>query len=85
MLRYNHARNALEAVNIYDHVRKTLGKKGVLVYRGGGTSAAKSESEEKYVAVEIRKAKRSLAKIKLGIAGASGSGKTLGSLLTGFG
>lgn len=37
------------------------------------------------MAMEVKKAKRSMAKIKLGIAGASGSGKTLGSLLIGFG
>lgn len=34
---------------------------------------------------EIKKAQRSLAKLKLGIAGTSGSGKTLGALLIGYG
>lgn len=37
------------------------------------------------MAMEIRKARRSLAKIKLGVAGSSGSGKTLSSLLMGYG
>ena len=37
------------------------------------------------MAIQIRKAQRSLAKLKIGISGPSGSGKTLGSLLLGYG
>lgn len=35
--------------------------------------------------IQIRKAKRMLAYLKLGFAGPSGSGKTLSSLLLGYG
>lgn len=37
------------------------------------------------MAIQIKKAQRSLAKLKIGISGASGSGKTLSSLLLGYG
>ncbi len=33
------------------------------------------------MAIQIRKAQRSMAKLKLGVSGPSGSGKTLSSLL----
>ena len=33
------------------------------------------------MAIQIRKARRSMARLKLGVAGPSGSGKTLSSLL----
>ena len=37
------------------------------------------------MAIQIKKAQRSLAKLKIGISGPSGSGKTLSSLLLGYG
>lgn len=37
------------------------------------------------MAIQIRKAQRSLAKLKIGVSGPSGSGKTLSSLLLGYG
>ena len=37
------------------------------------------------MAIEFKKAKRSLARLKIGMTGASGSGKTLSSLLMGYG
>lgn len=66
---------------------KFRAKMSPLIYRGAEQHLIGSSKrlEEMIMAIQIRKAQRSLAKLKIGLAGSSGSGKTLSSLLLGYG